>query len=308
VPSSDHSQTNRPSMGAFLDDYAQHVLKSATKTVDVLCNTVMLSVNIGELLQNSPASVNENLRRRLCLRRVSDALSPEEQSAIDRLRLLNWQIRVPSMAKSWDGYILADSHTAVTFSFTDHLEIEWSTNDPLLVDHFNTIWAGSTSVIYEELLLPSSALAQLSLQADGKRWDNIIQQLARHPADLSEISPHHFEQLVAELLLRSGYANVELTSRTHDGGCDVLVTQDTDLGRHLYFVECKRYHPDNPVGVGLVRALYGVTDAAKATKGVLITTSRFTSGAMAFQRTVRNQISLTDYTQLVTWLRKVSGD
>lgn len=132
--------------------------------------------------------------------------------------------------------------------------------------------------------------------------DELLRKLAKEPELLYELSPRLFEEVVAELLARLGY-EVTLTPASRDGGKDIYVASRNELGSFLYVVECKRYAPDNPVGVGLIRQLCGVVQAEKATAGILATTSFFTRGAKEFQRQVAFQISLRDYLGIQKWLR-----
>jgi len=96
-----------------------------------------------------------------------------------------------------------------------------------------------------------------------------------------------------------------LTPASKDGGKDIYAAKKDHLGTFLYIVECKKYAPDNPVGVALVRQLNGVLHAEQATAGILATTSFFTSGAKQFQETVAFQISLKDYFGIQGWLNAV---
>lgn len=77
------------------------------------------------------------------------------------------------------------------------------------------------------------------------------------------------------------------------------------MGSFLYFVECKQYAADRPVGIGLVNALVGVVERGKATAGLLMTTSRFTSGARAVERELSARLSLKDYGNFKAYLEKV---
>jgi restriction system protein len=97
-----------------------------------------------------------------------------------------------------------------------------------------------------------------------------------------------------ELLDRLGYS-VTLTPASKDGGKDIYAARKDHLGSFLYIVECKKYAPDNRIGVGIIRHLNGVVQAEQATAGILATTSFFTSGAREFQRRIAHQISLKDY-------------
>lgn len=133
--------------------------------------------------------------------------------------------------------------------------------------------------------------------------DLLIKHLATNPALMREVHPRRFEELVAELFRRMGY-EVVLTPRGKDGGFDVLAFQKTGVGRLLTLVECKRFSPDHKVGVGLVRALYGVVEERRATQGVIATTSSFTRGARQFQQNLEYRLSLRDFNDLASWCDK----
>jgi DNA-directed RNA polymerase specialized sigma24 family protein len=134
---------------------------------------------------------------------------------------------------------------------------------------------------------------------------NLLSRLADEPEELYSISPRQFEQVVAELLARQGY-DITLTPASKDGGKDIYAATKTVLGTFLYVVECKKYSPDHPVGVGLVRQLYGVVQQEKATAGILITTSFFTKPAKEFQGQAAFQISLRDFFEIRKWLDEVT--
>jgi HJR/Mrr/RecB family endonuclease len=178
-----------------------------------------------------------------------------------------------------------------------------------LQDHFDRLWDGSqtVSLLYEDLLVSSiPEVASRIIVASADTWDRMIAYLVRHPQDLTSLDPRKFEELVAELLTRNGM-QVDLTAPSKDGGRDLLAWAETAAGRHLYLVECKRYAQDNPVGVALVRALYGIVSSENATGGLLVTTSRFTRGAHAFQESVQNRLWLRDFDGVVAWLRKANA-
>jgi restriction system protein len=134
--------------------------------------------------------------------------------------------------------------------------------------------------------------------------DEFLRKLHANPHLLHELSPRGIEELVAELLGRLDY-EVTLTPASKDGGKDIYAAKKDHLGTFLFIVECKKYAPDHPVGVGLVRQLNGVVQAEQATAGILATTSFFTKGAKEFQRLVSYQISLKDYLGIQDWLEAV---
>src|SRR5574341_1617855 len=111
--------------------------------------------------------------------------------------------------------------------------------------------------------------------------DQLMKELQRDPQRMLSLKPRQFEEFVAELFQREGFF-VELTPPTRDGGRDVIAVTHSHLGTQRYLAECKRYDPKNPVGVELVRSLYGVVEAERTTYAVLATTSSFTAGAKEF--------------------------
>lgn len=131
--------------------------------------------------------------------------------------------------------------------------------------------------------------------------DELLKRLEENIDLACELSPRKFEELVAELFARQGYA-VELTPASKDGGKDIYVAKRDSIGSFMYLVECKRYALPKPVGVKVVRALHGTVQAERATAGVLVTTSTFTKGARDFQQTVEYQLSLRDYAELHRWI------
>jgi Restriction endonuclease len=130
----------------------------------------------------------------------------------------------------------------------------------------------------------------------------LLEQLAHDPQLLYRLNPRQFEEVIAELFEREGY-DVTLTAQTRDGGADLFVLDRRVIGSFLYVVECKRYGAHRPVGVGLVRQLYGVVQATRATAGILATTSFFTRDAHSLQRDLCFQLSLRDFSALSQWLR-----
>jgi len=133
--------------------------------------------------------------------------------------------------------------------------------------------------------------------------ERLLEELKKDPEKMFSLSPRQFEELVAELFYREGF-DVELTPERKDGGRDVIAISHNELGSHLYLAECKRYSPDRPVGVEYVRALYGVVEAEKATRGIIATTSYFTKGAKAFSQDLKWRIGLKDYTKLQSWIKR----
>lgn len=112
------------------------------------------------------------------------------------------------------------------------------------------------------------------------------------------LSPREFEELVAELFSKQGF-DVELTSETRDGGCDIIATKNIGGLPFMLLIEWKKYAKGNPVGVSFVRSLLGVQGDRKANKAVLVITSRFTKSARDFANRQQHLISLMDINDLM---------
>lgn len=133
--------------------------------------------------------------------------------------------------------------------------------------------------------------------------DQLIEHLSRQPSDLHKLAPRKFEELIAELLENMGW-EVSLTKKTRDGGRDILAFLNTGIGRFLCLVEAKRYAPERPVGVELVRSLYGTLCDEQANSALLVTTSYFSPDARRFQRRHTYTLGLREYEDVVDWIRK----
>lgn len=133
--------------------------------------------------------------------------------------------------------------------------------------------------------------------------ENIVQNLKNRPNDIYRISPRSFEELIAELLDDMGW-DVHLTTQTRDGGRDILAYLNTDIGKILCLVEAKRYGRDKPVGVSVIRNLYGTLCDEQANNAMLVTTSYFTSDARNFRARHSYMLSLKEYDDVVAWISR----
>ena len=94
---------------------------------------------------------------------------------------------------------------------------------------------------------------------------------------IKTVSPERFEDLVVELLVKIGYGRGRRVGRSGDGGIDGVVTQDR-LGFERVYIQAKRWDKAQ-VGEPEIRTFSGSLDPHGATRGVFITTSRFSEAA-----------------------------
>ena len=114
--------------------------------------------------------------------------------------------------------------------------------------------------------------------------------------------PEFFERLIVSLLVGMGYGKSAIEAgkavgRSGDNGIDGVVDQDA-LGLDRVYVQAKRYAPGNSVGSGEIRDFFGSLDRHKASKGLFVTTSSFSSSAKETAESLSKRLVLIDGRQL----------
>ena len=132
----------------------------------------------------------------------------------------------------------------------------------------------------------------IQLQVERRRKERLFAT-----KDIFSLNPSDFEAYVGLLFEKAGY-RVEQTGGKGDRGIDLFVRRN---GR-TSVVQCKRYGED--VGPGAVRELVGAMTNARVTRGVLVTTSGFTSGAEREAGNAPYDIQLLDGSTIVSWARR----
>lgn len=115
-------------------------------------------------------------------------------------------------------------------------------------------------------------------------------------------SPVFFEDLLVSLFVAMGYGGSteeagRALGRSGDDGVDGVIDQDP-LGVDQIYLQAKRYGEGNNVGPGAIRDFFGALSLKRATKGIFVTTSAFSSAAIETARGLGNRIVLIDGPQL----------
>ena len=125
-----------------------------------------------------------------------------------------------------------------------------------------------------EIKSPREQIEDLSEELNEVLASELVQLiLDREPAFL--------EKLVVDLLEKMGYGNGEITQYSSDGGIDGIITTDA-LGFDPIYTQAKRYALTSKVGRSEVQAFAGALGSVS--RGVFITTSSFSSGAIEWAR------------------------
>jgi len=133
------------------------------------------------------------------------------------------------------------------------------------------------------------------------RIATLISRLRANPAKLYDVPPGDFELVVAELLAAQNW-KVSVSSRTREGGRDLLAVSEGPAGfETAWAVECKRYARERKVGVAAVRQLLGSQRHFGIPKALLVTTSSFSREARECADAA-GDLHLADHDQLTKWI------
>lgn len=138
------------------------------------------------------------------------------------------------------------------------------------------------------------------------RIDMAITEIKRTVASdllerLRQVDPTYFEQVVLDLLGKMQYGlnhgKLIRTGGSGDFGIDGIIYMDR-LGLDKIYLQAKRWKEGNVVGRPDIQAFYGALAGKRASRGVFITTSKFTKDALDFGGSVSDSLVLIDGEQL----------
>ena len=136
---------------------------------------------------------------------------------------------------------------------------------------------------------PEEAMAQAYQEMRSSLAQDLLERIKQSP-------PLFFEKLVVEVLIAMGYGGSQSDAgralgKSGDGGIDGVIREDK-LGLDVIYLQAKRW--EGTVGRPVVQAFVGAIHGARATKGVIITTSDFTAEAKAYVQTIATRIVLVN--------------
>ena len=120
--------------------------------------------------------------------------------------------------------------------------------------------------------------------------------------NLLDLDGYEFEQLLVKLCQEiPEFDEVRRTRSRADGGIDLVAVNKTPFVGGRVAIQAKRYAPRNKVDIAAVREIVGSISQREFTKGIIITTSGFTSAAR--QEAERLGVELYDGEHLLWLLR-----
>lgn len=121
---------------------------------------------------------------------------------------------------------------------------------------------------------------------------------------LSEMHWRAFEELIGALLEIDGWS-VNVTRGVKDGGIDIIaVRSDQVLGTVRSLWQAKKYGPSKKVRFHEVRELAAVRDSEKATKALVVTTSRLTRDALEWIKRDVYRLGYQQQGDIEAWVRR----
>lgn len=144
-----------------------------------------------------------------------------------------------------------------------------------------------------EELTPTEQFLNAYQRLRGQLGQSLLDQIQK-------ASPDFFEQLVVDLLVAMGYGGSQVDAgkavgKTSDGGIDGIIKEDR-LGLDFVYLQAKRW--ERGVGSPEVRDFVGGLVGRNASKGVFLTTSKFSREALEYVKRIPQRVVLIDGTQL----------
>jgi len=125
-------------------------------------------------------------------------------------------------------------------------------------------------------------------------WLEIVKFIENDPSHAYQIKPRVWEEIIAGAYVKAGFDEVVLTPQSGDRGRDIIAVKK-GLGQIRVIDQVKAYKPTHKVTADDVRALVGVLEMDRASKGFLTTTSDFApqlSEDPLIKRLIPNRIEL----------------
>lgn len=150
---------------------------------------------------------------------------------------------------------------------------------------------------------PSDTTASTPEETLEEAFTTLTDTLAQDLRDkLADGSPEFFEQVVVDVLVAMGYGGSRAAAgkrlgKTGDAGIDGVIREDA-LGLDAIYLQAKRWDPSRTVGRPDIQAFVGALHGVRASKGVFITTAKYSSEAKDYAENVTPRVVLIDGQEL----------
>jgi HJR/Mrr/RecB family endonuclease len=133
----------------------------------------------------------------------------------------------------------------------------------------------------------------------------VLEKLLSGRINLDTLHWREFEELVAELLEKDGYI-VDLGPGRKDGGVDIFAAKDLGTAGLFKSVwQAKKKQLGNKVGLSIIRELADTRAEYKASKGIIVTTTYLTQGALDRVKRDTYILGKVDRDDLMMWTERI---
>lgn len=172
------------------------------------------------------------------------------------------------------------------------------------IDEFKEFNKGTNSEepkskVKENVTIDISEEAQTPLEKLEETFQFIQNELATELLEKIRINSwQFFEDLVIDLMIKMGYGGSRSKAgksiqRSKDEGIDGIINEDK-LGLDVIYLQAKMWQTETTISRPEVQKFVGALHGKRAKKGVFITTSSFTKGAIEYVKTIDPKVILID--------------
>lgn len=199
------------------------------------------------------------------------------------------------------------SHFKITdrgLRFLDKFNSNITIKDLKTIDEFKDFSEGTnteekTAGVKEIPTYAQSEETQTPLEKLEETFEFIQNELATELLEKIRINSwQFFEDLVIDLMIKMGYGGSRSKAgksiqRTNDEGIDGIINEDK-LGLDMIYLQAKMWQAETTISRPEVQKFVGALHGKRAKKGVFITTSSFTKGAIEYVTTIDPKVVLID--------------
>lgn len=136
---------------------------------------------------------------------------------------------------------------------------------------------------------------------------DLYQHFASHPEDFHKLHHRDFEKLVSSIFAARGW-RTELGPGSGDGGVDLRLWQTDPIGDLLTLVQIKRHAAHRPVHLDAVAALETHVNREGASRGLVVTSSRFLPGVHEFASKQSYRLRLAEQVDVQSWCAQAAQE
>ena len=126
-----------------------------------------------------------------------------------------------------------------------------------------------------------------------EQTEDIVLEIKTPLEKLEETYQYIQQELANELLEKIRLNSWRFFERTKDEGIDGIINEDK-LGLDVIYLQAKKWDIETSIGRPEIQKFVGALQGQRAKKGVFITTSSFSKGAIEYAKTIDTKVILID--------------